>query len=394
MDIAGILARWPELWDRLHESLTYERAAHVFMRLADTPAPSQLARHTRGRVIEDMLQAEPAFGEAKARYSGNVRATGTVALETGHARRKQLWLITHLDTISYAIHRKEGNRYRLMPLCYHQIKSGRRPGLALQYLPATKSLHVASVGDVVTEAEGREVFFETTGGDLPPGVRIAYQSSARVNWETLALEGNIDNAFACAAAYLAMVFLGSLRNSETGASPEILAAFPDEEEGVISPGNQAFCRGSARLFHRMPMEELPDFVMVSDVHEAGDMADGPGASGVRMGGGATFSEVASWGKGGVVPPPILAFQRELATFLGTKGIRLRENRDGYLSRSDDVSAMMYTPNIALIGFLGTHRHFDEGPPQANLGDLVHLAKTFVVYSLVAHDEQWRTDYLT
>ncbi len=390
LDIPRLLARWPDLWDRLHDSVTHERAAEVFTQLADTPAPSQLARHTRGRVMEQMLRAEPAFLEAKVRFHHNLHATGTVGLETGYARRKPMWLIAHLDTISYAIGRKEGRRYRLTPLCYHLITSGRRPGLALQYSPATRSLDVVGVGEIITEGEGQHVFFEPSGGTLPPGVRIAYESSARVNQETLALEGNIDNAFACAAAYLAVVFLARLKDSETGAGPEILAAFPDEEEGVVSGGNQAFCRGSARLFHRTPLEELPDFVLVSDVHEA---ADATRRSSIRMGAGATFSEVGSRGKGAIVPPAIFAFQRELATFLATKGILLQENRDGYLSRSDDVSAMMYTPNIGLIGFLGAHRHFEGGAPEANLADLVHLAKTFVVYSLVVHHEQWRTHCL-
>jgi hypothetical protein len=54
--------------------------------------------------------------------------------------------------------------------------------------------------------------------------------------------------------------------------------------------------------------------------------------------------------------------------------------------------MLYLQNIALIGYLGSHRHFDA-TPEAHLADLVHLAKTATVYALVAQDARWQA-YLT
>ncbi|MBA2301520.1 MAG: hypothetical protein H0W08_02680 [Acidobacteria bacterium] len=393
MHIAGILSRWPDLWQQLDQAITTERAIRAFVRLADTHAPSLTSRHTRGPVIREMLEEEPAYRSGLIRYENNLWGTGTVALETGSAVRKHIWLMTHLDTISYLVHRKEGARFRLIPLCYHQIKEGRRQARALTYSPATAAMEICAAGDIVSEASGEHVYFETDVAVLPLGARIVYHSEARVNRETLALEGNIDNAFACAAAFLATVCLAALRESNKHAIPELLAVFPDDEEGVTANGNQAFCKGSARLFNRAPSEAVPNLVLVSDVQEGKDMSDGPGATGTRVGEGATFTAASSRGKGAVVPPPLLSFQEDLSGFLSPKGIYLKPNPDGYSSRSDDVSVMMYTPNVALIGFLGTDRHFDQGIPRAHLEDLMHLAKIMVVYTLVAQDDSWRAQYL-
>lgn len=393
MDIAGTLDRWPDVWQRLDETITAERAADVFVRLADTHAPSLTSRHTRGPVIREILEKEAAYKAGLVRYEKNLWGTGTVALETGSAVRKHIWLMAHLDTISYIVLRKEGARFRLIPLCYHQIREGRRAARALCYSPATGALETCAVGDIVSEASGEQVYFETDAQALPHGARIVYHSEARVNPETLALAGNIDNAFGCAAVVLATVCLAALRTSDTQVAPELLAVFPDEEEGVTATGNQAFCKGSARLLNRTPLEAVPNLVMVSDVQEGKDMSDGPGATGIRLGEGATYTAGSSRGKGAAVPPALLSFQEELSDFLSPRGISMKANRDGYSSRSDDVSVMMYTPNVALIGFLGTDRHFDQGIPQAHLADLMHLARIMVVYTLIAQDERWRAQYL-
>lgn len=393
MDIEDMLDRWPGVWQQLDLAITTERATHTFVRLADTHAPSLTSRHTRGPVMQAMLEDEDVYRAGLVRYENNLWGTGTVALETGRAVRKHIWLMAHLDTISYIVDRKEGTRFRLIPLCYHQIKEGRRRARALSYAPATGTMATCAEGEIVSEASGEHVYFETDAAALPHGARIVYHSQARVNQETLALEGNIDNAFACAAVYLATVCLAALRASDTQAIPELFAVFPDEEEGVTANGNQAFCKGSARLFNRAPLEAVPNLVLVSDVMEGKDMSDGPGATGIRLGEGATYTAGSSRGKGAVVPPPLLSFQEDLSDFLSPRGIHLKANRDGYSSRSDDVSVMMYTPNVALIGFLGTDRHFDQGTPQAHLADLMHLAKIMVVYTLIAQDESWRAKYL-
>jgi hypothetical protein len=93
----------------------------------------------------------------------------------------------------------------------------------------------------------------------------------------------------------------------------------------------------------------------------------------------------------VTPPQLLAFQRELARFLAGRGILLREHT-GYVSRSDCVSAMLATPNVALIGYPGAYSHFAD-TPRAHIDDLVHLARVIAVYLLVAQSPEWRERYL-
>jgi hypothetical protein len=59
------------------------------------------------------------------------------------------------------------------------------------------------------------------------------------------------------------------------------------------------------------------------------------------------------------------------------GVKIQLSNNLYTSRSDDVSVMLKTPNILLLGFPGFNRHFDLGEPTANIYDLVNLAKSMV-----------------
>ncbi len=373
----------PDLFHHLDRAITIERAAEWFTRIADTYAPSQTARYTRGRVIREILN--DVGGLEGATFHANLWKTGNVAVELGRRPAKPLWLIAHLDTTSYAIDMPEDGRYRLFPLCYHMSRTGRHPGMALLFTPDRMELSVAATGEIVTEHDGREIFFETTAKGLPKGTRIVYHYPTRIDRDRLTVRSNIDNAFGVTALLLASAALVPYR-------ADALFVFPDEEEGQTSGGNQAFCKGSARLFHRCPQDLLPEAVLVCDVHESEDMADGRGARRARPGEGATFCELSSRGRGGITPPPLVAFHRDLARLLGEHGVKLQENHDGYVSRSDSISAMLYLQNVALIGYLGSHRHFDA-TPEANLADLVHLAKTVAVYALVAQDARWQA-YLT
>ncbi len=378
MDLFSIVQTWPHLFHHLDQTITLDRAAAWFRAIADTHAPSQTARYTRGPVMRALL------GEAGTpdtlRFHDNLWKTGSVAVELGRQAMKPIWMLAHLDEISYALDRAESGRYRLFPLCYHMIRSGRRDGLALGYTPGRGGLHALAFGQIVTEGDTGDVFFETPVGGLPRGTRIVYHYPAEISQGTMVVHAHIDNAFGCAALLLAALALAPYQ-------PEALIVFPDEEEGRTGDGNQSFCKGSSRLFNRCPVTLLPDIVVVSDVHESEDMANGPGARSARPGGGATFCELSSRGRGGVTPPSLVAFHHDLTHFLATHGVRLQENVDGYVSRSDSVSAMMFVQHIALVGYLGSHRHFDA-TPEAYIGDLVHLAKTLAVYALVAQNPEW------
>jgi len=60
MDFVTTLRTRPDLFDRLNRAVTLERAAQWFVRIADTYAPSQTARYTRGRVMREILKESGA----------------------------------------------------------------------------------------------------------------------------------------------------------------------------------------------------------------------------------------------------------------------------------------------------------------------------------------------
>jgi hypothetical protein len=380
MDFFASLRARSNLFERLDRAITIERAAEWFVRIADTYAPSQTARYTRGRVMREILKESGTLDGMT--FHENLWQTGSVAVELGDQPVKPFWLLAHLDITSYALDVYTEGRYRLFPLCYHMSR-GRHAAVALAFEPG-HGTRVVATGEIVT-GEDSAVFFETSVKNLPKGTRIVYHYPTQIDWNRHTVYGNIDNAFGATALLLAAEAIAPYR-------PDVFFAFPDEEEGQTGGGNQAFCKGSARLFHRCPHDRFPTAVLVCDVHESKDMVDGLGARFAVPGQGATYAELSSRGRGGVTPPPLVNFHHELARFLADHGVKLQENRDGYVSRSDSVSAMLFLQNIALIGYLGAHRHFDA-TPEANLADLVYLAKTVGAYALVAQDPDWQAQFV-
>lgn len=369
------LARYPDLFERMEEVITPQRAFAWFKRLADTYAPSLTVSYTRGPVVERLL-GEHGFDEGgPLRFHSNYLGTGNVAIELGRNPCKPIWLMAHLDICSYLTRERRGNRYRLTPFCEPRKGAGSRAAVALAYSSQERALREVAQGLIVVE-EGR-IFFETEVTDLPPWTRVVYSSQAELDEDSNLVYGYVDNAFGCTALLLSSLVLSSYE-------ADVLVVLTDEEEGVVATGNRAFSRGSARLFNRISRGNLPNLVLVSDMHEEIAALEEGHLDVIPFGQGALFAGAASEARGGVTPPPLLEFQRELAAFLAQKGISLREN-PGYLSRSDCVSAMMYTPNVALVGYPGAYSHFAD-TPRAHLGDLVDLAKSLVVYALVAQSE--------
>jgi hypothetical protein len=244
---------------------------------------------------------------------------------------------------------------------------------------------VLAKGELRTEDSGDRLLF-TPDAPVPleRGSRVIVAPRTRL-LEDGGLTGSLDDAFGCAALALAAAAIAPYE-------PGALFAFTDEEEGPVSNPNLTFARGSARLVHRVPSAELPKLAIVVDSHEAEEMADGPGPSTLRPGDGASFGEAASRARGGITQPVLYGFLRDLAASLEPHDIHLRENRDGYFSRSDCVPLMLATPNLALIGYLLAHRHFD-GLPRAHPDDLVHLARSVAALVLVAQSARWRACYL-
>ena len=382
--IAQTLAPYPDLFERLNQTITPQRAFAFFKAIADTYAPTLTVRYTRAPVIEGLLgQAQEAgIGGANLNFSRNYRASGNVALALGSQPGKPVWAMAHLDMISFLTAPPSDGVYPLTPYCAARQVPGDRPALALAYTPETGTMAPVAHGHLHSDKTGHTFVTEVT--NLPPATRVVYAAEAIWDQASGMLYGTVDNAFGCAALLLAALVLSHY-------PVEALMVFTDEEEGVVAAGPPAFSRGALRLLNRLTPAEMPDLITITDHHEEVAALSQGIFDDSRFGHGALFAGFASHAKGGVTPPQLLAFQRALAHYLADQGISLQEN-PGYASRSDCVSAVLATPNIALIGYPCAYSHFID-TPRAHLDDLIHLAKSLAVYLLIAQDKTWRAQYL-
>jgi hypothetical protein len=361
---------------QLHAAITCERAFEVFKRISDIRAPTLMARHTRGRAIEQLVA-----GSSLA-YTHNLWGSGCAALTLGRAERKPIWSFAHIDIISFLTGAREATGYALTPFCEAKQTDGRRAAQALGYNTASGQLETLAQGWLLSRS-GAHVF--ETAAELPPATRVVYASSAEWDRGSGVVQGCIDDAAGAAALVLCAQALAALPDPV-----DALFVFADEEEGPVAPGPQAFARGSARLFHRAPRETLPELVTVTDTHDVGQDANGVLRS-ERFGTGACFAAFGSHARGGVTPPPLLAAERALAAQLAEHDIALVENV-AYVGRSDDASAILATPNVALIGCPGAYAHFAQRP-RIHIDDLVNLAKSLAALILTAQDAAWREHVL-
>lgn len=382
--IGVCLTAYPGIFERLDRIITPVRAFALFKTIADTYAPTLTVRYTRAPVIEQILtqaSQEGVCGDGITFYR-NFQTSGNVALTLGREQRKPIWSMAHLDIISFLTGTYTDGRYRLTPYCEARQTPGTRPALALNYSLATGAMEQVAEGWLHSEAQGH--FFETPVADLPPATRVVYSSVAEWDQSSGMVYGTVDDAFGAAALVLSTLVLSHY-------PVDALVLLTDEEEGVVAPGPQAFARASTRLLNRMPPDLLPDLITISDLHEEVSDLQQKRLNASRFGQGALFAAFASGARGGVTPPHLLAFERELAAYLAQRNVRLHENM-GYVSRSDCVSAMLATPNVALIGFPAAYSHFIE-TPRAHIDDLVALAKSLAVFTLIAQDASWREQFL-
>ncbi|MFM9105274.1 MAG: hypothetical protein ACKOWF_01080, partial [Chloroflexota bacterium] len=318
-------------------------------------------------------------GGERAQWHPDFRGTGSGVLLLGDREsNKRVWLMAHVDQISYLVEPGDAGRYPLLPLCYHMQQDPRRAAIALAPDLDAGGLRIAARGEIVVD--GPSVVFETLDGrPLAPGMRVVYDTP--LTWDRLSgrIQGYLDDSVCCTAMLLAVQVLRWY-------PVDVLVALTDEEEGPPGDATQSFCKGGRRLVrHFAP----PDLAIVSDVHESEAMMHGPGPRGLFPGDGAVFAERSSHGRGTATPPPIYAFQRSMADAFGARGTRLRENWGGYVSRSEDVNASVLTPNVALLGILCSNRHLAHGEPQANLNDILDLARALVGYVLLVHGSLWQ-----
>lgn len=374
--LADLLSRLQADVERLRPTvdayITGERMARYLKAIADTPAPSTAASAMRAPVLRELLEADHALGARLALDVNYANTSSTVILTGADSGAKPLWYFAHLDTISYLAGPPGGERQPLIPFCYHLTEEGRRDALCYRF-DLQSGRYVASEGFLESE-QGKPYFrpadpsFRLGSGDRVVPVASS-APGADGHWT-----GHFDNAGGVAALAVAAPVLAE-------AGFDAMLAFPDEEEGPHGFGNQVIGRGGSRIIDRLPP---PDLAMVADMQQAGDDTHPGDAqdSTVRLGKGAVLSEFSSLGRGAVTPPHLLGLARHLMNLIDKYGVKVQEPQNSYTSRSDDVSVMLKTPNILLLGFPGLNRHFDTGLPKANLEDIVNLSKALVYTALL------------
>jgi len=378
--IAALNQLDPNLFSRLRTEITEEQLYGYLQPLADTLAPSQTVSYTRAPVLEQLLRANGMLDRANVHFVRNYQNTGNSVLLLGQeAYHKQVWLLAHLDIISYLIEPGGNGRYPLTPLCYHMMHPGRQAAVAVGYDFETRGFKVVTEGNIITEADGCIFFEPYEQVSLHAGQRVCFHSQLTWDQASGKLQGSLDDMGAVAALLMAVTILADYKI-------ELMLGLTDEEEGIAGSSNQTICRGGARLLRYF---EQPELVIASDIHEAVPMLEGQGPTDLKPGDGASFAEKGSRGRGGVTPPHLYELQRQLAAALATEDIRLKENIGGYVSRTECVNAMLRTPNVAIIGFLGENRHFEKAVTTANMRDLVDLARAVVCYVLLAQTPLWR-----
>jgi putative aminopeptidase FrvX len=360
--------------------ITPERVLKYLTALADAPAPSTTSSFIRAPILRALLQEDGFFGRGNVEFHGNYCNTGnTVVLTGSKSRPKDVWYLAHLDTLSYLVQPKRDDAYPLIPFGYHLAEDGTRAGEVLRFVFERAQYETVTYGSIVT-FEGRPSFVphDATAPAPVPGDRVIYTAQLHHDPQSHDITGHLDNAGAAAALAVAASVLAE-------ADIPAMLGFPDEEEGPKGSGNLIIGRGGIRLLEHFA---TPMLVVVADIQQAGGnsaLSDTRGGveNSTRMGNGAVLAEFSSLGRGAVTPPHLYELAKRLSTHLRRHGVHIQESNNAYTSRSDDVSAILKTPNVLLLGFSGFNRHFDRGLPRANLMDLVHLSKALVYQALLS-----------
>jgi putative aminopeptidase FrvX len=367
-----------ELAPLVDKQITSERILRYLTALANAPAPSTTSSFIRAPILHRLLEEDGFLGRGNVEFHGDYRSTGNTVVLTGSKAQPELWYLAHLDTLSYLVQPKRDHAYPLVPFGYHLAEDGAREAEVLRFVLERERYETVVHGLIVT-AGGHPSFVphDEMAPALIPGDRVVYTSPLRYDPQTQNLTGHLDNAGAAAALAVAANVLAE-------ANVSAVLGFPDEEEGPKGSGNFIIGRGGIRLLEHFP---TPALIVVADVQQAGgnsSLSDTRGGleNSTRMGGGAVLAEFSSLGRGAVTPPHLYALATQLGKRLRSHGVYIQESNNAYTSRSDDVSAMLKTPNVLLLGFAGFNRHFDRGLPQANLMDLVHLSKALVYQALL------------
>ena len=172
-DLEAIAARLAALRPAVDVHITPERVARYLTAIADTPAPSTTASAMRAPVLRELLEKDGAFANQRLRLDANFRNTSSTVMLTGNpVIYKPLWYFAHLDTISYLVKQFDGERYPLVPFCYHLTSNGRRDARCYRFDLWQQRYFVAAEGWL--ESNNGIAFFRSAdpGVNLQPGDRV------------------------------------------------------------------------------------------------------------------------------------------------------------------------------------------------------------------------------
>ncbi len=342
-----------EILATTHSIINLERAWAILETVANTHAPGQTVACTRAPVIRSILAKEHAHSISLV---PDYERTGNTMLLLGNEFPSRL-VFAHADEISYLISPQgSGDDWPLVPFCKHLARIT-MDAVALRYSTSAAAMQISARGVIVPPVDpGVNLpHFKILSGVVQPGDRVVYDYPMRRVGSRV--YGSIDNAAGVTACLLAAIAL-----AQTCPDLPVGFAFTDEEEGPAAQ-NTSFSRGARRLLQRI---RIPDQCIVVDGHPILDQNS--------FGNGALFAGYSGQAGSTVTPPALFAAFKYLAGELQQSGIRILESR-GAVSRSDDIAIIEYTPHILLLGYPSNNGHFDQAPPEADLSDLVDLAKT-------------------
>ena len=378
--------KYPGLFEKINNEITEERVFKYLKIISDTPAPFQTVTDTRALALSKILESEGYLANKNIKYIRNYENTGNAVILVGeNDAKKQVWLMAHMDIITYLVEKQiDENEYLLTPICYHLAETGNRKAIVLGYDIEKTSYYVVSEGEFIFKGEnsdhiGFQIIYKPNKiSKIKPGMRVCFESELTLNQEKGEVQGSLDDAVGVTAIVLATCFLSKYNIS-------VMCGLTDEEEGLSGQGSQSMCRGGARLLRYF---DQPDLVIVCDMHEP-IKSSGTGLADFKPGMGASFSEKSSNGIGEITPPILYEIIYHLSVDLKKRGIYLNENIGGYVSRSEGINALLRTQMVSQIGFLGRNRHFQQGFEVGYINDFVNLSKSIICLSLLTTTDLWR-----
>lgn len=353
----------------INEEVTPDRILASLEELHDALAPSGTVLYTRTPVIERQVWDA---GIRPSEFTTQFLGTRSPAVLLNYP--KNIWFTPHSDQIGYVPPFTNETTFDITPIAAHRpTGDGPYPEFPASVLRFTgQGYEIISQGVIGTEAKDMKPYYVAStkpkDGFLPGYDRIAYTPAFVYDKETGLIQANNDNAAGVTATIVA---LGALKKIADARGIKMRdmgfgVVFPDEEEGL--PESSAyFSREARRIAHRMPTEDLPEYIVDVDGHDTlGD--EDPGDF-------ATYASIVSGGKGAIVPPDVYAGLDQFLQGLRQHGVDTRPVEGwGTVSRSNDVGWMEVSGQVIPVGYLGRDPHHNKGISTTNVEGLVNTAK--------------------